>query len=101
MASTHTQVVAPLRYLVATEWLHDFRQFGERAVQFVYDTEQDAIVSMQVLAGWGGLAGYLPASPQQIAEVEVTLKHVHKKALVQPEVPGLSAAGNAPILLPG
>lgn len=78
--------VADMRqYLIAgvpNGWSHILPGFGEVVVRFVFDRKQQSIIAMQVAVSGG--VGWQNATPDQIADVEDSLKNAKVEAIADP-----------------
>ena len=78
--------VADMRqYLIAgapNGWTHIFAGFGEFVVRFVFDRKQQSIIAMQVSVSGGG--AWRNATPDQIADVEDSVKNANVEAIADP-----------------
>jgi len=93
--------VADMRqYLIAgtpNGWAHTFAGFGEFVVRFVFDRKQQSIIAMQLSAPGGG--SWRNATPDQIADVEDSVKNANVEAIADPYGSGygLVAADDLPV----
>ena len=92
--------VADMRqYLIAdapSGWAHIFAGFGEFVVRFVFDRKLQSIIAMQLSASGGG--SWRNATPDQIADVEDSVKNANVEAIADPYGSGygLIAADDLP-----
>lgn len=93
--------VADMRqYLIAgapNGWAHIFAGFGEFVVRFVFDRKQQSIIAMQLSASGG--SSWRNATPDQIADVEDSVKNANVEAIADPYGSGygLVAADDLPV----
>lgn len=83
----------PPQYLIAEGWDHIFEGFGQRTVRFVFDRNADKIVHMDIEFGVGG---WKPATADQTADVEDSLKTANEDAFENPEDYGLIKSDDLP-----
>lgn len=92
--------VADMRqYLIAgapNGWAHIFAGFGEFVVRFVFDRKQQSIIAMQLSVSGGS---WRNATPDQIADVEDSVKNANVEAIADPYGSGygLVAADDLPV----
>lgn len=77
-------------------WAHIFAGFGEFVVRFVFDRKQQSIIAMQLSVSGGN---WRNATPDQIADVEDSVKNANVEAIADPYGSGygLVAADDLPV----
>jgi len=80
------------KYLVSSDWRHIFERFGECTVRFVFDTEQQQVVFMEMDNG----RGWAPTTAIERADVTDSLVTANEEVLDNPEDEGLVAADELP-----